>query len=100
MREIVMTQMYDYLDSRDCLLQIHSMSDYIHQSWLLHNGEVICFENIPDNYPSGTLTLWASIDEYLEAVADVGWINDIDHVIHHNLGQYGFPFLEVEEDED
>jgi hypothetical protein len=88
-----------FLDSRDCILQVHTFNDNIHQSWTLSDGKVISFENIPENYPSGSLCIWDSMDDYIDAISDVDWLNDPDYIVHHQLEEYGYPFYE-EEDED
>jgi hypothetical protein len=89
-----------FADSRDCILQVHTFGDYIHQSWALPNDRVISFENIPYNYPSGTMCVWDSLDDYIEAIAKVDWLNDPDYIVHHQLHEHGFPFYEEEEDDE
>lgn len=100
---MIQVTMPDYLSSRDCLLQVNCFEEsYVHQSWLLPDGKVISFEDIPDNYPSGSLAIWESVDDYIDGIAEVGWINDPEYIMNYNpeLEMFGFPFCELEDEED
>lgn len=86
------------LDDKDSLLLVTAPYDgYIHQSWLIE-GRVVSFEHIPENYPSGGLMVSQSIEEYIEAIKEVSWINDKEYIRKNRLEQYGFPFNQDEEE--
>jgi hypothetical protein len=86
-----------YLDDKSSLIYVVTMENYIHQSWMI-DGQIVSYENIPENYPSGSLCLFESLEEYLEAIKEVSWINDEEYIIRHKLEDHGFPFIEEEEE--
>lgn len=83
------------LTDKYSLLKVISYENFIHQSWLLETGEVLTYENIPVNYPAGGIVVFDSTEEYVEAIKDVGWINDRDSIqcVGVELEDKGFPFL-------
>lgn len=89
-----------YLDDKGCLLRVFSFEGgYVHQSWLLSENEVISYESIPDNYPSGTLCVWDSLEEYADAISSVSWINDPEYIVKNNMPEEtGYPFTEEREE--
>lgn len=94
-------QIPTYMDDKSCLLHVHTTdSDMIHQSWLLDGDRVICYEYIPQNYPSGSMCVWDHFDDYVNAIADVYWLNDPEYILNvsEDLEEVGFPFLEDEEE--
>lgn len=102
MNTIKMT-MPRYLDDKCCLLKVETEIDqYVHQSWLLPEGQVISYENIPTNYPSGSLVVWESLEEYIDTIKDVEWINNENNILKQDeeiLKPVGFPFNTEKDDE-
>lgn len=85
-----------YLDEKylDCLLVIRTPEENnIHASWDV-DGRIIVFEDIPNNWPSTSLSVFEDKEEYLEAIRGVSWIcheycvihrgNDIEKVLTEN----------------
>ena len=64
----------EYLNEKDALVKVYHEDGYIHVSWLLENGTVISFEDIPGNYPRSSLCVWKDIREYIDGIKGVNWI--------------------------
>lgn len=82
------------LDDRNCLLKVKGMFDEIHQSWLLPDGKIVAYENVPGNWPSSALMVWDSIGEYVAVIKEVDWIcpKNILESQDEVLAPFGFPF--------
>ena len=101
--EYTTIELHPYMDDRNSLLKVRTHEEgRIHQSWLLPNGEVLVFEDIPGNYPSGGLHLYDNIEEYISDIKDIWWVNDEEYIVIYDpiLEQYGFPFKDEEWDFD
>ena len=86
---------FKYFDSKSALLQLVTVNDYIHESWLLPSGKVIYYEYIPYTYPAGSLRVVESIEEYIQKIKDTTWINDYDDIISYKrkeLLEHGLTF--------
>ena len=82
-----------FLTEKDGLLYVRTHDEhYLHQSFLLPDGQVLIFESIPVNYPSNALAFFDNLDEYVKAIRKVDWINDEEYIIRNELDAYGFTF--------
>ena len=84
-----------YLDSKSALLQLVTVENYIHESWLLPSGKVIYYEYIPYTYPAGTLCVIDNIEEYVRKIQNTNWIYDYDDIISYKrkeLLEHGLTF--------
>lgn len=91
--------MISKLASIDCLLQAYSLYDGdLHQSWLLPNGHVVSYEYLGGS-EEGSICTWQDLDSYVEALADVWWLNEPEFIVQcaPELEAYGFPFIDEEE---
>ena len=86
------------LTNREGLLYCRNTEDAIHQSWQLADGKVIVFESIPINYPSNALIVYENIDEYIESIREVDWINDYENSYNRSdeIVKKGYPFLNLD----
>lgn len=82
-----------YLTEKEGLVYVRTHDENnLHQSFLLEDGQVLVFESLPNNYPSNALCVFETIENYLEAIQEIEWINDQTYIVRHQLEAYGFPF--------
>ncbi len=73
-----------YLTEKDAIVKVYTENTHI--AWLTKDNKVICFEDIPTNYPRTALFIFNSVKEYLECINNVAWIRD-------NINEKDYTFL-------
>lgn len=64
-----------YLDEKSALLYIIDPDEgNIHISWEA-DGIILFFEHCPLNHPSSAIVIKESLDDYLDVIRNVNWIN-------------------------
>ena len=74
-----------YLTEKDAIVRVKN-AENTHIAWLTKDNNVICYEDIPTNYPRTTLFIFNSVKEYLECINNVSWIRD-------NINEKDYTFL-------
>ncbi|GGA80132.1 hypothetical protein [Ornithinibacillus halotolerans] len=95
MRNTINVNLSKYMDEKTGLLTVREWDNSkIHQSWKINEGRIIVFESNLEDFPANALLLFEDIDEYIEAIKDVRWINCEDFIINHSedFRKMGFPF--------
>lgn len=82
-------------DSNETFLNVKADDGCIHMSWK-SDERVIVFEELVDNYPTGGIFEFSSVEVYLNSIKDIGWINRINNVrnVSDEIKSLGYPFLE------
>lgn len=84
-----------YQDQKSGLLTVSTESGNIHQSYLTDEGYVVVFEFIPCNFPASAMAVYENLEEYVESIQNISWVNDQHYVISEaatELEELGYPF--------
>jgi len=74
-----------FMGDKSALVDVETADGCKHISWELGGGKIISFEVIPDNYPSTSVCIWNSIDEYIEGIKSIDWIMDKNNQKKFNI---------------
>ena len=84
-----------YMDEKVGLLSVRNADGtMIHLSWKTKEGRIIVFESNLEDYPASALLVFSDLEEYMDKIRNVSWINCREYIVNHGdeLTIYGFPF--------
>lgn len=95
MKPVYTITMPKYMDEKVSLLHVRSYDNStLHQSWKTNDGRIIAFESNQEDYPANALIIFDDINEYVETIRNVEWMNDRTLIVNQSeeLKMKGFPF--------
>jgi hypothetical protein len=88
------------ITEKNCILYVDATEvnkKELHFAWFSDDEKTINVFELSDlDYPAVAVFTWNSIEEYIDSIKDVGWINNKDYIIKYDkdvLEERGFPFI-------
>ena len=74
----------EYMDDKSAIVDIETPEGNKHIAWRIGN-KVVSFEHIPSNWPSSSICIWNSLQEYIRTIKEVGWIMEKENQKRFNI---------------